>query len=221
MNNNISILIVEDELELLNRLVKYISIFCDIIYQASDGKEGLDLFVKHRPNIILSDINMPQLRGVEFIEAIRKIDQNTQIIILSAYTDTEDFLKIIPLNLVEYLVKPIQMNQLKQTIIKAISNSSVKNTILLECDYVWNSETKSLYFENEKINLTKYENAFVEILVLKINNSVSYGEIHNHIYDLEDYSQDAIFSLVKKIRKKTKKELIKSSYKYGYVIESK
>ena len=217
---DVSILVVEDEPKLLNRLVSYLSIFCDVIYKANNGCEALAIYKKHEPSIILTDINMPKITGVEFVQEVRKVDKSTQIIVLSGHTDTENFLKVVPLNLVNYLVKPIQMEQLKETILQAIENIYQCNHILLNNGFIWNNDTKNLLINKTKINLTNYENSFVEILILRINQDVAYEEIHNHIYNIKEYSQDAIFTLVKKIRKKTTKDFIKSCFKYGYRIES-
>jgi len=218
--NKIKILIVEDEPELLERLVKYVSIFCDTIYQATNGYEALEVYAKQSPNIILTDINMPKLTGVEFIEEVRKRDEKCQIIILSAHTHTEDFLKIVPFNLVSYLVKPIQVRELKVSLLKAIDNVSRNTEINLNNGYLWNSNAQSLFYNNSLISLTSYEGAFLDCLVNKLNQSVSYSELHYHIYNFNEYSQDAIFTIVKRIRKKTKKEFIKSCFKFGYKIES-
>ena len=219
--NKISILIVEDEPELLKRLSKYLSIFCDTVYEAENGEEALLLYKKYLPNIILTYINMPKLSGIEFVEKIRQTDVHSQIIILSAHAHTEDFLKVIPLNLVSYLIKPVQMNELKNTILKAIKNIPLNEIIKLNNEYTWNKKIKCLLYETKIIDLTSYELAFVDCLILKLNQRVSYEEIHNHIYDYDEYSQDAIFTLVKRIRKKTKKDFIKSCFKFGYKIESK
>lgn len=218
--NKITVLVVEDEVELLDRLVKYISIFCDDVYQAQDGNEALNVYEKVKPDIIISDINMPNLSGLEFIEKIRQTDKTTQIIILSAYTNTEDFLRAIPLGLVSYLVKPIKMDELKETVLTAVSKLMNKNHILLNNGYSWNKENKSLLYNDEVVSLTSYEIAFVDCLVSKVNQRVSYEEIHNHIYDYNDYSQDAIFTLVKRLRKKTQKDFVKSCFKFGYKVES-
>lgn len=219
--NTISILVVEDEPKLLDRLVQYLEMFCDTIYQAKNGKEALTVYKKNLPNIILTDINMPKLTGVELIEDIRDTNHYCEIIVLSAHTNTEDFLRVIPLNLSSYLIKPVQMNELKKSILEA-KNRILKNRFMaLNHGYEWNQESKILQLETKKIELTNNEKAFVEMLVLKLNQSVSYEEIHNYVYDLEEYSQDAIFSLAKRVRKKTTKDLIKSCFKYGYVLESK
>jgi len=216
----ISILLIEDELALLERLIKYVSIFCDTVYHAANGKEALLVHEKYHPNIIITDINMPKLTGIEFIEKIRKSDKESQIIILSGHTHTQDLLKVIPLNLIKYLVKPIEMEELKHAILEAIATLEGNQQINLNHGYKWNQHTKSLSFNNELISLTSYEVSFLDCITSKLNKSVSYEEIHNFIYDFEIYSQHAIFTIAKRIRKKTQKDFIKSCYKFGYKVES-
>lgn len=216
--NNISILVAEDDIKLLNRLVSYLSIFCNTIYKATNGIEALEIYKKNSPNIILTDVNMPKITGIELIEKVRRNDNTTQIVILSGETQIEDLLKVISLNLVDYIVKPIQMEELKKTILKAFNNVVQDDYILLDYDYSWNKITKSLYLNDEKVKLTSKETDFFNILVSKLNQNVSYEELHNNIYNYDDYSQSAIFTIVKRIRQKTQKELIQSCYKFGYKI---
>ncbi|UTJ06118.1 response regulator transcription factor [Arcobacter roscoffensis] len=217
---NISILIVEDEISLLNRFEKYVSLFCDTVYKACNGLEGLRIYKEHNPSIVFTDINMPHFSGVELVEEIRKTDKNTQLILFSAHTNTEDLLKVVPLNLVSYLVKPVKMEQLKQVLFQAVENLTQDKYIKLIDDYKWNIDKKALFLANQKIELSKNENAFINALVLKINQPVSYEDIHNHIYCTEQFSLDALFTIAKRVRKKTTKGFIKSSFKYGYILES-
>jgi len=217
---NSSILVVEDKLDQREAMMEYLSIFFDTIYQASNGIEALDVYNKYLPNIILTDLDMPKLNGVDFIQKIREVDNNVNIIIFSAHTNTEDFLKVVSLNLVDYLVKPIQMDKLKAAIFRAVENMSSENLVYLNADYIWNSQTKTLCLENERVELSSYETTFLNILIASINHDVSYETIHSHINPDTQYSQNAIFTLVKRIRKKTTKCLIKSAFKFGYKIES-
>jgi YesN/AraC family two-component response regulator len=218
--NKISILIVEDELNLLKAYSKYISLFCEFIYTASNGEEALELYYKNKPDIILTDINMPKFDGMQFIQKVRETDKNTKIIILSAHTETKNLLKAVQLNLVSYLVKPVKMSELKSIILQTIEEVTQRNILYLHANYTWNKESNLLKYKNETISLTGYENAFVKCLVSNINQDIAYEELHNYIYLNEAYSLSAISSLVKRIRKKTSKELIKSSFKFGYKIES-
>jgi len=218
--NKVSILIAEDEPILLEAYSKYISFFCESIYTATDGEEALKLYYEHKPNIILTDINMPKLDGMEFIQKVRESDNNTKIIILSAHTQTQNLLKAVKLNLVSYLVKPVKMNEFKSTILQAIDEVVPITQITLNNNYIWDMASDSLRYKNEVINLTGYEHSFVKCLISKINQDVSYEDLHYSTYKHQEYSLGAISSLVKRIRKKTTKEFIKSSFKFGYCIES-
>jgi len=217
--NKISILIVEDELNLLKAYSNYIALFCETIYTASNGEEALETYHKYQPNIILTDINMPKIDGIKFIEEIRKLDSETKIVILSAHTRTDNLLKAVQLNLVSYLVKPVKMEELKKIILQAIDELSLNSQIALADAYYWDTTSDSLKHKNEPIDLTSYEHAFVKCLIHKVGQDVSYEDIHYYVYQQEEYSLSAISSLVKRIRKKTTKELIKSCFKFGYRID--
>ena len=110
--------------------------------------------------------------------------------------------------------------KLKKVIVSAISEISQKQYIALPNNYFWSSKTDSLVYENKTIELTTYELAFLSCLISKKNQAVSYEDIHYYVYGQEEYSLNAISSLVKRIRQKSTKNLITSSYKFGYKIDS-
>ena len=220
---NLSILVAEDDVLLRKALVDYISIFIDNIYQAGDGIEALAMYEKHKPNIIFTDINMPLLNGLDLIEKIRKVDEDIEIIIISAYTDTEYLLRAVELHLASYLVKPIEANKLKDTLLKsinmALSKSSPNESIVkLSDNYHWDYTHKQLYLKDEKIKLSNYELLFIECLINSKESTVSYEEIHRFVYEDKDYSKDSIASLVKRLRCKSSKNIIIASYGEGYKI---
>ncbi len=217
--NKISILIVEDELKLLEAYTKYIALFCSVIYTAINGEEALATYKKYKPDIVLTDINMPKLDGIHFIEKIRESDNETKIIILSAHTKTDYLLRAVKLNLVSYLVKPIKMDELKKIILQLKDEIYLNKKISLSYGYYWDPVSETLIYKNILVNLTSYEHAFMKRLVSTLNEGVSYEDLHYFIYKHEEYSLGAISSIVKRIRKKTTKELIKSCFKFGYMVE--
>ena len=217
--NNLSILVVEDEIELQNQLVEYFELYFKKIFTASNGIEAFESYNANKPSIIFTDINMPKQNGLEFVKKIRENDDTTPVVILTAHTDTEYLLTAVELNLVSYLLKPIKMDKLRETIEKILKNIKDNDVINLYDLYSWDKSLKLLFFNNEKVNLSKYELLFLELLIQKKNITVSYEEIHYFIYDDTEFSTDAIRSLVKRLRQKTSKDLIKSSYKEGYKIE--
>jgi len=217
--NNLSILVVEDEIELQNQLVEYFELYFKKIFTASNGIEAFESYNINKPSIIFTDINMPKQNGLEFIKKIRENDDSTPIVILTAHTDTSYLLTAVELNLVSYLLKPIKMDKLRETIEKILKNIKDNDVINLYDLYSWDKRLRLLFFNNEKVNLSKYELLFLELLIQKKNITVSYEELHYFIYDDTEFSTDAIRSLVKRLRQKTSKDLIKSSYKEGYKIE--
>jgi two-component system response regulator VanR len=74
----------------------------------------LQLYEKYKPDIIITDIQMPKLNGLEFVKRIRQKDKKTQIIIITAFCDKDYLLKAIELGLVKYLVKPVKKKSLKR-----------------------------------------------------------------------------------------------------------
>jgi len=220
---NLSILVAEDDVQLRKELVDYISIFIDNIYQANDGMEALAMYEKYRPNIIFTDINMPLLNGLDLVEKIRKVDKDIEIIIISAYTNTEYLLRAVELHLASYLVKPIETDKLRDTLLKSIDTAKSKfnkddSVLELIDNYHWDYTHKDLYLKGEKVKLSNYELLFLECLVCSKNSTVLYEEIHEFVYENKEYSKNSMTSLVKRLRQKSSKNIITSTYKEGYKI---
>ena len=130
---NICILIAEDEPYTRDLLVHYIpweQLGISQIWEAGNGQTALDLALQHKPDIVLSDIRMPKLNGIELAKAIRKEDKNCRFIFLSAYTDREYLKSAIQIRVVSYVEKPVNIPEIKQAV-EAMFNVKVTsvNTI--------------------------------------------------------------------------------------------
>ncbi len=86
------------------------------LYTASDGQEGLNIFLEKRPDIVITDIRVPGMSGLEMVEAIRKRDRDVPIIVTTAYNETDNLLQAIDLGIDKYVVKPIERGQLLQCV---------------------------------------------------------------------------------------------------------
>lgn len=131
MIQSITILYVEDE-DKLRYLVKsyFDRIFKNIIL-AKDGQEGLELFNKNQDqiDIVVSDINMPKLNGLDMIQSIKEKDPDIPIIITSAYNDTDNLHKAITLGVKDFVHKPVDLKKLLDTIKKALEPLVLKEQI--------------------------------------------------------------------------------------------
>lgn len=111
-NKTISILYVEDHKNISKDISSLLEKRGYIVYSAYDGEEALDLYFKFLPNIILTDLKMPKLSGLNLIEKIRKFDNKTPIIVLSAVDEIDYLKECIRLNVDTYLKKPIKFEEL-------------------------------------------------------------------------------------------------------------
>jgi DNA-binding response OmpR family regulator len=221
---DISILIAEDEEELREYFSEYLQIFFKNVYVAKCGEEAYLQYLENHPDIILTDINMPNLDGLSLISRIRKEDSNTKIIIMSAHSEREKLLKAIELNLVTYLIKPIKTEILKKVIFDIVDvvRKSTKR-VYIHKDVYYNKATLSLWQNEKEILLKDKESQLIQLLCTKINHAFSSKEIFEHLYPqtTKEFSEYAITSFIKRLRLKLPPNIIQNEYGTGYKIISK
>ncbi len=127
----ISILLVEDEAdtrEILSRMLTIklpgIRLLC-----AENGKSGLELYQEHRPDLVITDINMPLMDGLSMAGAIREQHPETHIIVLTAYDDTNYLLHAIEAGISHYVLKPINQRKLFASIDRCIDSIRMKRQV--------------------------------------------------------------------------------------------
>lgn len=86
------------------------------IVQAVDGKDGLEKFAVEKPSLVLTDVNMPNMSGLELLAAIREIDKTTPVVVITTKGEAADAEKGISLGATAYVTKPINGAQLIETI---------------------------------------------------------------------------------------------------------
>lgn len=112
----LTILIVDDDRTTTSILNHMLFAYTDNILTASNGVEGLELFQMYHPDIILSDINMPKMNGLEMVEEIRKIDENVKIAIFTDFEKRDILIKAIELGVNQFLSKPFASKSFSKTI---------------------------------------------------------------------------------------------------------
>ena len=209
------ILYIDDDDGIRNNALEYLSFYSDYVYESRDGLEGLEVYKKINPDIIISDIKMPKLDGLSMIKEIRKTDKSTKMIIATAFTKTEYLLEAVELGLIKYLVKPITQNKLIDIVVKCLEDD--RNIIKLNTKYTFDIFNKTLFKKDTLIELTKNETKCLDTLVNNRNRAVTYEEFNNYIW-YGEMSNDAIKCLIRDLRKKTSKDLIKNMSGIGYKI---
>jgi len=110
--NKSTILYLEDDETIRIETTSLFEKFFKKVISAKDGDEGLSLYKEHKDeiDIILTDINMPNMNGIEFMTEVRSIDQDIPLLIVTAFNDINQIIKAIKLKVSDYIVKPMQMN---------------------------------------------------------------------------------------------------------------
>ena len=114
----IKLLYVEDEGIIRMDVAQYLEKRVNVL-EAADGQEGFELFCKHRPDIVVTDIRMPVMDGLEMARKIKEIDDDVPIIITTAYSDERFLMESINIGIDKYVKKPIDFKELTNAIIKA------------------------------------------------------------------------------------------------------
>lgn len=215
---DLTILYIEDDSVTRKQFSKFLGDQCSVLHTASDGKEGFDLYKKFEPDIVITDIEIPTLNGLELAKKIRAISLSTQIIIITAYKKPEYLLAAVNLQLVQYLVKPISLEKINHVLEFASHFSAKEKTETrknISSNLYYDTYTKELVEENKIINLSKYERALIELLIKKYPAPISYDHIDAQVYDYSA-SKNAIKLLVSSLRDKIKKQSIINITGYGY-----
>ena len=121
MTNELTLLYIEDDTEILENVSFLLSRFVKKVYTAVDGEEALKVYTEQKPDILVTDINIPKINGLEVAECIRKENKEIPIIIISAYDDDEQLKKAKEIGVSTYVKKPFTLSDLKDAITKAIN----------------------------------------------------------------------------------------------------
>ncbi len=217
---DLSLLYVEDEENIRNLLKNAIEDEFKEVIVAGDGSEGLKKFKKYQPDIVVSDILMPISNGLEMAKNIKEISRDTPIILFSAFSEKEKLLSAIDIGVDKYLIKPVNIEELLDTI-KEISKKklSIDNIVKLNKDYSYNQTKHILYKNNEEIKLTKKELSFLNVLVQNLDSFTPHQELKEKVWNSKKVNDAAVRTFVKRFRNKTDYDLIENISGLGYKIK--
>lgn len=216
----LTILLVEDENRVRESMGEIFANEFKKVVTAGNGDEGLKKFKKFSPDIVVTDIAMPIMDGLDMSKEIKEISQTTPIVVLSAFSEKERLLKAIDVGIDKYLMKPIDMDELF-TVLENIAKSKIESANLVDIGdgYFFNQTKRVLVKDDVEIALTKKELAFISLLVKRLGTLVLIEEIKNVVWVGEKVSEAAIRTFVKRVRDKVGAEFIKNIPGLGYKID--
>jgi len=221
------ILLIEDEKRLSHFIKKGLIEQGFAVDQAYDGEEGLYLAKEETYDVIILDVMLPKLNGVEVCKQIRTYKKNIPMLMLTARGETEDKILGLDSGADDYLTKPFVFTELKARINALLRRSYHQVTNNLAIDDLELDPLKHIVRRNGKmIKLTPKEFAILELLLRRKNEVVTRTQVIEHVWDynfesLSNVVDVFIGTLRKKIDRGYKIKLIHTLHGVGYMISDK
>lgn len=216
----LTLLLIEDDKELKDGLSETLSIFFNKILTAENGIEALKILESNNIDMIITDYVMPLMDGEEFCRNIRNKNYKIPITIISNYYEKEKLIKLIDLELTNYVLKPVNYEDLIDCLKKMIN----KLEKLDFHDFQINKNIKYSFLTKELIDiennittkLTKSEVIFLELLLKNANTIIPIETIQLNLSLSEVKSEQAIKNIIYRLRKKIGRDTIQNLNNLGY-----
>lgn len=219
MLKNFNILYVEDEESIIDKYSYFLEESSKELFIARDGLEAYEIYKNNKIHLIIMDLLIPKMSGIVLAKKIREEDDAIPMIALTAHSDREILLDIVDLNFSSYLIKPVLRSDLMNALEKISKKVENGRSVMLPCDCSWDAKSKTLFWNDETVFLTRRELKLFELLVEKNGVPCSDDEIFFYVWGNEFekiVTNSSIRTLVKNLRKKIPTELIKNQYGVGY-----
>ena len=215
------LLIVEDVIALQKALVKGFQKLGYAVDAAEDGEQALELYFSNRYNLIVLDLNLPKIDGLEVLREIRNENKDIPVLILSARSEMDDKITGLDKGANDYLAKPFDFPELEARV-RALLRRSFKtaDTVIVCGDVRIDTSLKRVFLLNKEIQLTKKEYGILEYLAVNKGRIISNEELIESVWESEtDLFSNSFKVHINTLRKKLPYNIIKNAKGQGYYVE--
>lgn len=200
------LLIVEDEIELCDTVAKTLYRAGYEVDTCYDGNEALDYILAENYDLIVLDLNLPGMDGMELLKELRKKNEETKVLILSARSQIADKVEGLDAGANDYMEKPFHLQELEARIRSLTRRKFVQKDVCLTCGGIrFDTKKREAYAKGEFVALTRKENGILEYLLLNQGRPVSQEELIEHVWDASaDSFSGSIRVHMSSLRKKLK-----------------
>jgi DNA-binding response OmpR family regulator len=224
---DLNILVIEDEKKIADSLKQGLNENSFCVEVAYDGRSGLGLFADGNFDMIILDLNLPDISGYDVSKEIRANNSKVPIIMLTALSTVDDKVEGFESGADDYLVKPFDFKELIARIRALMKRSNIMiatSNVIKVADLVLNLDNREVNRGGKKITLTAKEFQLLEFLVKNKNKVVSRAEIALNVWDIDfDTKTNVIDVYVNFLRKKLDnsfdKKLIHTQVGTGYILK--
>ena len=200
------LLIVEDEKQICDTVAKSLYGAGYEVDTCYDGEEALECILAENYDLIVLDLNLPGMDGMEILKELRQRNEETKVLILSARSQIADKVEGLDAGANDYMEKPFHLQELEARIRSLTRRKFVQKDVCLESGGIkFDTIKREAYAKGKKVSLTRKENGILEYLLLNLGRPVSQEELMEHVWDASaDSFSGAIRVHMSSLRKKLK-----------------
>lgn len=200
------LLIVEDEKNLCDTIAKNLYGAGYEVDTSYDGNDALDCILSEDYDLIVLDLNLPGTDGMDILKELRKKNEETKVIILSAKSQIADKVAGLDAGANDYLEKPFHLQELEARIRSLTRRKFVQKDVCLHCGEIkFDTKKREAYANDKPVSLTRKENGILEYLLLNQGRPISQEELIEHVWDASvDSFSGSIRVHMSSLRKKLK-----------------
>ena len=200
------LLIVEDEKNLCDTIAKNLYGAGYEVDTSYDGNNALDCILSEDYDLIVLDLNLPGTDGMDILKELRKKNEETKVIILSAKSQIADKVAGLDAGATDYLEKPFHLQELEARIRSLTRRKFVQKDVCLHCGEIkFDTKKREAYAKDKPVSLTRKENGILEYLLLNQGRPISQEELIEHVWDASvDSFSGSIRVHMSSLRKKLK-----------------
>jgi response regulator receiver domain protein len=218
--SNKKVLCLEDEPYILKNMIDSLELFFAEVKGVRDGIEALDEAMSGSYDALVLDVSVPHMDGLEVAKKIRCANRKIPIVIISSHTEQEYLWRAVELKITRYLSKPYD----KDTFIKALEDVAMElidhtPMFSINDDLKYDFSKKIIYIKEEACRLSKSESKLLEYFLNNKNQTITYEQLFDYMWEFEQPTKEAIKTIVKELRRKIGKDTIRNLYGVGYLCE--
>lgn len=216
------ILLLEDEYS-LRKSVKELLEDCEyLVYDFSNGKDALEAIYENSYDLLLLDVNVPQINGFELVDIIQKDNIDIPTIFMTSLSEIDNLERGYEKGCCDYVKKPFDLSELRLRVATALRRSTLNsslNIMKLKYEYEYDTTSFKLKKHNEEVQLSKIEKMILELFIKNKNQIVTPEMITQYVW--QDYVDPANVRVqINNLRKKLDKNLIVNIRGLGYKLDS-
>lgn len=199
------ILVVDDDLDICALIVDGLSEEDYSICSCTSGEQALDLLEQERFDLVLADIRLPRITGVDLLQQVREVSRGTKVILMTAYASIDTAIEAVRHDASDYLVKPFSLTELRQRVRNALEDDGDLEPLYQYQDLRIDPEARRAWVGEYEVELTRHEFDVLAWLFRQRGRAATWQELLRRVWGYEDPQKEQIGilrSCIRRLRQK-------------------